>query len=431
MGNIIELMNGQYLYMVDQNRVINANIKDHFLNHAQDLTIPIKDLLVDEEALREKVRSLPMMTLEVTQECNLRCKYCIYNNCYEQFRPFTSRKMTWETAKKAIDYVYSLVKFRTKKNFDVGFYGGEPLLNVPVIEQAVEYSKQIFNDWNLTFSMTSNITALNKDIANFLINNNIRLNVSLDGNKENHNAKRVFAGGQGTHDTVMRNLKMLKDMDSEYFQKRISFTAVHSIELPLRNVREFFDNNELAKGHSVRVNNVSKLNTDYYEKYPWDKDQKEREFQQLDEDIFSKLSKGEELTEVETFYHLNAAMEVESHTQRSFSTGAQTCLFDSRIYIDATGGFHICERINDKFSIGNIDEGLNFEKMLDIVKSFTDLIKQNCLNCDMRFFCTRCFCSFGGDGTFEIPEDFCSGKRRSIVKGLEKHIKYQEEGLIK
>jgi uncharacterized protein len=430
MGNIIELMDGQYLYMVDQNRIINATIKDHFLTHAQALTIPIKDLQIDEELLREKVQSLPMMTLEVTQECNLRCKYCIYNNCYEQFRPFTSHRMSWETAKKAIDYVYSLVEHRTEKNFDIGFYGGEPLLNVPVIEQAVEYGKQIFKGWNLTFSMTSNITALNKDIAKFLINNNIRLNVSLDGSKENHDAKRVFVNGQGTHDTVMKNLKMLKDLDSGYFQKKISFTAVHSLELPLENVRRFYDNNELAKGHPLRVNNVSKLNTSYYEKHPWDKNEKEKEFQQLEHDIFSKLLKQEELTAVESFYRVNASMEIESHTRRSFSTGAQTCLFDSRIYIDATGGFHICERINDKFSIGNIDEGLNFAKMLDIIKSFTRLIKQNCLNCDVRFLCTRCFCSFGGDGTFEIPDDFCAGKRRSIVKGLEKHIKYQEEGLI-
>ncbi len=431
MGNIIELNEGKYLYMVDQNRIINSNIKDIFLANAETLTIPIMDLEISETMLMEKVRVLPMATLEVTQECNLRCKYCIYNESYEYFRPFTSHKMTWETAKQAIDYVYSLVEHRKEKKFDVGFYGGEPLLNVPVIRKAVEYSKTKFKEWDLTFSMTSNLTALDIKTAKYLIANGFHLNVSLDGNKENHDAKRVFVNGKGTHDTVLKNLKSIKGIDEEYFQKKVTFTGVYSFDLPLIEVRHFFDKNEIVKGQSVRINNVNKLKTDYYEKYPWDIKQKESEFQQLDEDIFKKLSHNEELTPLETHFNITSFLEVESHILRTFTTAAQTCLYDSRIFIDATGNLHICERINNNFAIGNIEKGLNFTKMAALLKSFTDLIKRECRNCEVRFLCTRCFSSFAGDGEFEIPPGFCEGKKRSIVKGLEKLIKYQEEGILK
>lgn len=430
MGNIIKLLDGQYLYMVDQNRIINSAIKDHFLAHAKDLTIPIKDLQIDEETLREKVQTLPMITLEVTQECNLRCKYCIYNNSYEHFRPFTSNRMTWETAKKAIDYVHRLVKNKGEKKFDVGFYGGEPLLNFPVIQNTVEYSKDTFKGWDLTFSMTSNLTVLTEESARYLAENNFLLTVSLDGNKENHDAKRVLANGKGTHDTVLKNLRLLKTIDSDYFQKKVSYTGVHSFDLPLADMKRFFDENECVKGQRLRVNNVNNVNTDYFERYPWDKQGKEREFQELEETIHTKLNNRETLTPFELYYSETAAMETESISSRSFTTAAQTCLYDSRVFVDAVGTFHICEKINNAFAIGNLNDGLDFRRMARILKQFTEVIKENCMTCDVKFLCTRCFCNFAGDGTFEIPADFCEGKRKSIVKNLERHIKYQEEGLI-
>lgn len=64
---------------------------------------------------------MSQLTLEVTEKCNLRCKYCIYQDSHSDFHGYANRDMQFETAKKAIDFAYP----RTGKNFYVAFYGGE------------------------------------------------------------------------------------------------------------------------------------------------------------------------------------------------------------------------------------------------------------------------------------------------------------------
>lgn len=429
MNDIIELRNGKYLYMCDYNRLINAEIKDRFLAQADDQKLELYDIEPTEHLVRKKVGDLSMITLEVTQQCNLRCKYCVYNDNYDHYRPFTTEAMTWETAKKAIDYAYSLVEEKKEKKFNIGFYGGEPLLNKEVIRKGVEYGKKRFNGWDLNFNMTSNLTTLDLDILQFIIDNNFSLSVSLDGGQEIHDAKRVFAGGAGTFTTVMKHLELIRKTNREFFEKKVNLTAVHALDLPFENVWRFFESNDLLKGKSVRLSNVNQLNTHYYDKYSWDPQTKAREFNDFDDKILSKLRKHETLTPLETFINNSVIFSSEYLKYRSFSTLAQTCLFDSRLYIDAGGGLHICERMNNAFPIGDLEHGLDFENMSRILKDFASLIKSRCSTCDIRFLCNRCFASLAADGTFEIPDKFCEGQRKSAIKHLEKYILIQEERL--
>ena len=79
---------------------------------------------------------LGTMALQVTQNCNLRCKYCVYSGNYEN-REHSSLRMSRETAYKAIDYLVE--HSANSENLHLGFYGGEPLLEFELIKDCVEY----------------------------------------------------------------------------------------------------------------------------------------------------------------------------------------------------------------------------------------------------------------------------------------------------
>jgi len=80
-----------------------------------------------------------MITLQITQNCNLRCDYCIYSGKYHN-REHSLKKMSRETARKSIDYYIS--HSRDTRNLAIGFYGGEPLLCMDMIRYCVEYANK-------------------------------------------------------------------------------------------------------------------------------------------------------------------------------------------------------------------------------------------------------------------------------------------------
>lgn len=83
--------------------------------------------------------------MQVTQNCNLRCQYCVYSGSYIN-RVHNNKRMSVEVAKQAIDF---LVKHsENSKEISIGFYGGEPLLEVPLIREVVDYAEGVFSGKN-------------------------------------------------------------------------------------------------------------------------------------------------------------------------------------------------------------------------------------------------------------------------------------------
>ena len=111
-------------------------------------------------------RKLTKITVQLTQNCNFRCKYCIYSETHNtRQRSHSTERMTWETAKKAIDFLREHSVDSPEVN--IGFYGGEPLLEFPLLKKAVEYSEQQFEGKKLTFNITTNGTLLNDEMIYF------------------------------------------------------------------------------------------------------------------------------------------------------------------------------------------------------------------------------------------------------------------------
>lgn len=161
------------------------------------------------------------ITFVVTESCNLNCTYC-----YETHK--TGKVMTKEIAKEAVDMI--LDKERVNGYYDpeysssviLEFIGGEPLLNIEVIDYAVEYFKkrtlELHHPWNQNYmiSMSSNGTLyFDEKVQDFLRRNEGRvdLGITIDGNKELHDKCRLFYDGRGSYDIVE---KAVKDWNSKH-----------------------------------------------------------------------------------------------------------------------------------------------------------------------------------------------------------------------
>lgn len=426
----LNLLRNEYLYMSDYNQVINSCIKDMFLENGANRRITIEDVNINEVEINKRVRKLPQLIFEITENCNLRCKYCVFNGNYINRRKLSPHNMEFETARKGVDYIFSLIKDRKKKQFTLGFYGGEPLLNIETIKQIVEYSKNRFSRWDLRFNMTTNLTLLTDPILDFLVDNNFSLLVSLDGSRENHDAKRVFSDGRGTHDIVLKKLEKIARRDESYFQKKVGLSAVYSQDLPLENLYKFFTNNDLLKKKWMRFTTVNTYNTTYYNKYPSNRDKYRKSLKRLFTRVLEKVREGEDLSTFESFLYNNFKDIGDSIKVRRYTFLCGSCLFDDRLYLDANGRFHVCEKINSTFPFGDVESGFDFEKMAAMAMDFCQAVKENCSHCAFKFLCNRCFVHFAGDGNFRLDPQFCSDQKEFIINNLEKYIECKEEAIV-
>lgn len=168
-------------------------------------------------------RCIGTIALQVTQGCNLRCKYCAYSGSYDN-RVHSSKRMSKEIAFKAIDFLFDHSIDRDRVS--LGFYGGEPLLELDLIKECVKYAKKKSIGKELMFNITSNTTLITDEVLKFLYDNEFSLTVSLDGDRQAHDKNRVFAAnGAGTFSVVMQILEKIQTQYPDYME-RVHINAV-------------------------------------------------------------------------------------------------------------------------------------------------------------------------------------------------------------
>lgn len=205
------------------------------------------------EFLQEHSR---LLTLELTHDCNLRCEYCCYGEHYPKWRPYDKVAMSLETAKAAIRAYLS----RRPVKCRVGFYGGEPLLEVELIKQIVVFAEDCAAQCGIEaeFNMTTNGTLLTDETIHFLAEHQFNVLISLDGPKEVHDRYRVFRSAQnpahksGSFDVVMKGVRRFAELYPDYPSRGImvTLTATSDIEA----VERFLT--PLASSYSLVMSNI-------------------------------------------------------------------------------------------------------------------------------------------------------------------------------
>lgn len=157
------------------------------------------------------------MCLHLAHDCNLRCKYCFagegdYHASEKSLLPF-------EVGKAALDWLVQ--KSGKRVHLEVDFFGGEPLMNFPVMKALVEYGRELekAHHKKIKFTTTTNCVALNDDIIDFLNREMGNIVLSIDGRPQVHNKMRPTANQKGSYDIIMPKAKRLveKRGDKEYY----------------------------------------------------------------------------------------------------------------------------------------------------------------------------------------------------------------------
>jgi uncharacterized protein len=155
---------------------------------------------------------LTTMVLNVTNQCNLSCTYCYEYGEDKIVNTENGRKpkfMSEETARDSVDFM--LREAGENRLAHLTFFGGETLLNLPVLKSTIAYARQraVEVGKEVDFSLTTNATLLKPDVIEFLAENRVGVTISIDGPKEVQDQFRVFSNGSGSYDVVAPKIREL------------------------------------------------------------------------------------------------------------------------------------------------------------------------------------------------------------------------------
>ena len=155
---------------------------------------------------------LTTMVLNVTNQCNLSCTYCYEYGEDKIVDTDNGRKpkfMSEETARESVDFM--LREAGDNPLAHLTFFGGETLLNLPVLKSTIAYAREraAAVGKEVDFSLTTNATLLRPDVIEFLVENRVGVTISIDGPKEVQDQFRVFSNGTGSYDIVIPKIREL------------------------------------------------------------------------------------------------------------------------------------------------------------------------------------------------------------------------------
>lgn len=490
--NLFETKNNKYVYDVNSNDIVCINETTYDLLHLLQSGLPFdecKEILINSYTLNDIEIAVAFINrcqesgmlfsqkhpchieymsckkhrqelydkylshgiLEITQQCNLECKYCCYSEFYPGNRQNSNRHMSWDVAKKALDLMIKhggrirspfIHDMESTRDVSVGFYGGEPFLNFEMMNQCVEYVKEnIDADRKALFTLTTNATMLTQEHIQWLVDNQVSSVISLDGPKSNHDRFRVDHTGNGTHDLVMKNVRqILKYTERKKTEYHFSFNCVLCGDIDLGDVLDYFCMMEDLFTHpycKVSVN-IQAVNggTHYYNKcYPDEQLSNVTGFDKLKDEYNeacltnqyrnSKISVR--LRILDSFMRDQLYFKVHGRTRYQYSDefelrdkyfpGSICPMGSRRTYFDVDGNILPCERVSSKesyFIIGNVNDGIDVNCVKQMIDEFTDLTKEDCKKC----WCLR-MCSVGClEGVIEnhVPVKKLKQKRCALLR---------------
>ena len=369
-------------------------------------------------------RRVGSITLQVTQRCNLRCRYCVYSGSYNT-RTHSNSSMSFEVARKSVDFLIS--HSVDTDNVNIGFYGGEPLLEFDLIKSTVKYARSVGEGKKIRFGMTTNGTVFTDEILGYLEENGFNLLLSLDGPKEVHDKNRVFAhDGRGTFDIIMDQVSHIRDDFPELY-KNIAFNAVIDPRLEASCSNTFFINCEEFENANVAGNIIGDVYRKKQAKIP------EKFLIKYEEEYFkvlmSKLGVVSDRSISKLVYfkfeNLLGSLFVLRNKTRSISPHnhpSGPCIPGCRkLFIDVNGNFFPCENASESSStmvIGNIDEGFDIEAARRIL-NIGQISENQCKNCWAFRLCSQC-AIFADDG-------FCLSRKHRLARCADDKHGFEED----
>ena len=361
---------------------------------------------ITSEHVLSNLANLPQLVFEVTDACNLKCKYCAYGEFYSDFDKREDNMLSVSKAIRLIDYLnqyWNSERNTSAKSFMyISFYGGEPLMNFNFIKEIVEYVETRLDcpRRKFLFSMTTNAILLHK-YMDYLVEHDFHILVSLDGNEKN-NSYRVDYFGNGSFGRVVRNVDLLREKYPDFFDKNINFNSVFHNKSTVKEVYRFFKDRYGKKPMISELNNsgirpekMEEFNHTY--KNSEESLHQSEHYEEIEKDLFMGASSYKSLA---LYLHQYSGNYYRDYTDLLFDkkhiryipTG--TCLpFSKKMFVTVNGKILPCERIGHQFGLGQVT-GTQVElDPVEIAKKYNEYfakMESLCSQCKNRKICIQC-----------------------------------------
>jgi uncharacterized protein len=343
----------------------------------------------------------PVTTLElvVTLNCNLRCDYCFVGG------KTAGTAMSQDTAAHAIDFLFAHCAH--KKDLEVVFFGGEPLLELDLLRGAAAYARARAADSgkSVRFSITTNGTLLDDAAVDFAEEFGILYMLSLDGARATHDTHRRTIDGQGSFDRIARNVPKLKRRQ-EWLAARMTVSPDTAATLA-DDVRILFD---------MGINQFF-IEPDFFAEWTKEEISTYQEQYCAVADLYIRLRAGSEPIRIVDFE--SGLEERRKRYRRQWGCHAGR----GRLTVTPDGSLYPCNRFAflnggaEQYRLGDLDQDIRQFGMLRDLMDERDIVRPACMGCDMAEYCAGgCpAANLATRGTiYAVPAIYC-GHVRALV----------------
>ena len=329
--------------------------------------------MIDQVKQRKTV--VKALCLHIAHDCNLACKYC-----FAEEGEYHGRRalMSYEVGKKALDFL--IASSGNRRNLEVDFFGGEPLMNWQVVKDLVAYGRQQekLHDKHFRFTVTTNGVLLNDEIQEFINQEMDNVVLSLDGRREVNDAMRPFRNGKGSYDLIVPKFQKLADSrNQERYYVRGTFTrnnldfsndVLHFADLGFKQMSIEPVVGDESDPYAIREEDIPKICEEY---------------DRLAKLMIEREREGEGFN----FFHFMIDLEGGPCVSKRLSgCGSGT----EYLAVTPWGDLYPCHQFvgREEFLMGNVDEGITHPEIADEFRGCSVYSKEKCRSCFAKFYCS-------------------------------------------
>jgi len=331
-----------------------------------------KDYIFDVKKRQTVVKAL---CLHIAHDCNLKCRYCFAEEGeYKGHREL----MSYEVGKKALDFL--IENSGNRRNLEVDFFGGEPLMNFDVVKQLVVYGRELekHHDKNFRFTLTTNGVLLNDDIMEFANKEMANVVLSIDGRKEIHDYMRPSRNNKGSYDLILPKFqKLAESRNQSNYYVRGTFTH-HNLDFS-KDVLHLAD-------LGFKQISVEPVVSQPEEPYAITKEDINTICEEYDTLAMEMIRRKKEGREFNFFHFMIDLTGGPCVAKRLSGCGSGT----EYLAVTPWGDFYPCHQFVgiEEFIMGNVFDGINRTDIKDCFKQCNVYSKPKCQECFAKYYCS-------------------------------------------
>ena len=315
------------------------------------------------------------LCLHIAHDCNLACRYC-----FAEEGEYHGRRalMSFEVGKQALDFL--IANSGNRRNLEVDFFGGEPLMNWQVVKDLVKYGREQEKKHgkNFRFTLTTNGVLLDDEVMEFCNREMANVVLSIDGRKEVHDFMRPFRKGKGSYDLIVPKFrKFAESRNQDKYYVRGTFTR-HNLDFA-KDVLHLAD----LGFKQISVEPVVALPEEEYALREEDIPQICEEYDRLAAEMIKRHREGKEFN----FFHFMIDLTGGPCVYKRLSgCGSGT----EYLAVTPWGDFYPCHQFvgEEAFLMGNVFDGLKASELQEEFKGCNVYAKEKCRNCFAKFYCS-------------------------------------------